>query len=510
MKTFLRTSIVLNNSSHDIQVHAHEPVATTVYEVLRDLKEDFVEKGRDTSWLEDPNASWTLERHGRRQLDPEKTLHDQGIYDGTRLYLVKNASQETYPFLDDDLTEAVAKGAERVPEWRYDMDGVQFAQQGLAVLGVVLSAAAVIGLGWAVRLPDYAHFATAGAFVIMALIAAALAAPLSTVKDRSLATSLAVAGYSTMAAGAFVAIPQEPGIWHMPVVASAVFVYGIVFRVFSKDLIEVHATVISAIIPVLITGVIALSVELFAPSYMYPTTVWSALIMFIALLMVVYSSQMSMPLGKIQLPTVHTNGEGIYGDDENLHEVNRRATGTEGEDGDAIRRRSSGREATESVINRDKQLISAHRYMIGLLTGSCGALIVSAAFLGYGVADMHKHYWITCAFALMTAVCLFDRGRTYRPADARRIIYISAPALVASYVIGLTLSDPQGNKWQIIATLGAVTVFTVIGSLWSLAQKTIRNPLTLHRLKMLDAATYFTLLPLLGALLDVWTLIRNR
>lgn len=493
---FLRTTIVLNNSSHDLQLPTGEVVSRTVFEVLRAIKEDWIVKGRDTTWIDDPNVSWTLERYGRRQLDPDLRLSEQeGVHDGVRLYLVKNASNETYPFLDDDLTEAVAKGAERVPEWRYDINGITFAQRSLAALGVFLSLAAAVGLGWAADIPDYAHFSAAGALGALALVSAALSASASRDKSLSLSNVLAVGGYSFAAAAAFVAIPQEPGLWHILTVTSVVFVYGVVFRVFSANLVEVHAAVLSAATPMLIVGLLALGLEMFVPSLAYTTAVWAAITIFIALLTLVYSSQVSMALGKIQIPIVHTRGEGVFGDDESLHNANKR---------------HSGREATESVINRHKQITSAHRHMIGILLGTCGAMIGSAAFLGLGVAELGKHHWMTFGYATLSALCLFDRGRAYRPADARLIIYVSAGLFMASYVIGLALSSAEGNRWQILAALGAVTVFAVVGILRSLGQKKVRSPITKRWLELLDAGSYFLLLPLLGAIVDIWPLIRNR
>lgn len=512
MKTFLRTSIVLNDSSHDIQIHAHEPVSTTVYEVLRCLKEDFIEKGRDTAWLEDPDVSWTLERYGRRQLDMDKTLAEQGLYDGTRLYLVKNASNETYPLLDDDLTEAVARGSERVPEWRYDLNGITLANHSLAALGIGLSTAAVLGLGWAARLPDIAHYGAAAALLLAAIVATALAVPLSKTKDLSLPNSLAVAGYAMVAAAAFTAIPRPPGLWHIPVVASAVIIYGIIFKVLAPNLIEVHAAALSAFVPVLVIGVITLCLEMFAPSYVYGMSPTAGQVMFLALLILVYAPTLSMSLGKIPTPEVKTAGQGVHGDDsDNLHRVSRGA----GDDPNRpalhdVNVASSGREATERIINRDQQVADAHRYLVGLLIGSCSAIAVSAAFLGYGVSALGKHYWLVFAFAMVTAVCMFNHGRTYRPADARRTIYVASGATVVSYLGGLVVSDPSGNVYQIVAGAALVTVYVLVGCLWSLAQKTIKSPLTQRKLELLDAGFFLLPLPLLAFIMDAWTLIRNR
>lgn len=72
-----------------------------VFELVRDLHRTLVERGieDDANWLYDPDAVWSLELFGRRQLDGEKSLAEQDVLDGSRLWLNKNAKNETYRHL---------------------------------------------------------------------------------------------------------------------------------------------------------------------------------------------------------------------------------------------------------------------------------------------------------------------------------------------------------------------------------------------------------------------------
>src|SRR5699024_1177312 len=102
-------------------------VEDVTYELIRHLNYEMSSKGLNTDWLTDANAVWTLERFGRRQLDDDQTLSEQGVMDGERLWLTKNAKNEKYPALIDDIAESVAKFQSALPEWKYSVTAPKFA-----------------------------------------------------------------------------------------------------------------------------------------------------------------------------------------------------------------------------------------------------------------------------------------------------------------------------------------------------------------------------------------------
>lgn len=234
--TYLRTSIVLPENTIDVQLPADSPVEDVVYELIRFLNSELNAQGRSGEWLTDADAVWTLERFGRRQLDGENSLTEQGVLDGERLWLSKNAKNETYPALVDDIAESVSKYQDRFPDWKYDVDGIKMSAWALGVLGSVLSLGSAAFISWAMEPDTYLRWPVIGCLVALTLLVSGLCIPLlRNNPSDSVGMSLLVIGYAATASAAFIAIPRPPGLWHIVTTGALVLFYAALMTPLTKS-----------------------------------------------------------------------------------------------------------------------------------------------------------------------------------------------------------------------------------------------------------------------------------
>lgn len=484
---FLRTSIVLSGADVviDVQLPAESRVEDVIFDLVRYLHDELSAQGRPTAWLLDSDAVWTLERFGRRQLDNELSLAEQNLLDGDRIFLTKNARNETYPALIDDIAESVAKYQETFPEWKYDVDAVRFSAISLAVVSIALMLGAGFMVSWALEPDTSLRWPVVGGVAVLALLATVLAIPLVRGGERLLGTSLLSVGYAGIGIAAFSAIPRTPGLWHLAVTSAVLLLFAAVVAPLAPGPVRLHSGVMAGALPVVL-----ISVANFF--YLSPPYIIGAQVAMVAFIIILMSSRIAMMAAKVETPYVPAAGEALTRDETSLGSVNRS---------------SSSREVIESVINQKEQNYAAHQYLVGILSGTLSVIIGSAALSGFYVEDRR---WYVFGFYVAVAMCLMYRARNDINRDVHSILLGAGLATAAAYGLGMVLSDPYGNIWQITAVAGAIAAATLVGSLWALSQRLIKAPTVRRWFELIEFAMYAAPAVWLGLLMDVYMIARNR
>ena len=92
--TEVRVQIAVPGHVIDVPMSHHMLIGDCLAELIPFIRRELDLRGKDASWLDDTKAHWVLRRPFRSaHLDEAKTLHDEGILDGSRLLLVKKTSK---------------------------------------------------------------------------------------------------------------------------------------------------------------------------------------------------------------------------------------------------------------------------------------------------------------------------------------------------------------------------------------------------------------------------------
>lgn len=484
---YLRTSIVLSGADAviDVQLPAESPVDDVVYDLIRYLHDELTSQGRATEWLLEDDAVWTLERFGRRQLDGALSLSEQHVHDGERIYLTKDAGNETYPALIDDIAESVAKHQEFFPEWKYDVDAIRFSAYTLRVIGMLVVLGAGYLVSWGLETDNPYRWPVVGAIAAVTILCAALSVPLIRGGDKLLGTSLLCVSYTGIAVAVFSAIPRHPGLWHIAAASAALLVFSAIMIPLTPGPTRLHSGVVAGSLPVAIISV----VNYFYTSDPYIIGAQIAMLAFIIILM---SSRVAMSAAKVETPYVPAAGEALNKDETTLGSVNRK---------------SSSREVIESVINQKEQSQAAHEYLFGILSGSAVTIVSSALVSGAFVDGRH---WLLFGFYISVAMCIMYRARNDINRDVHTLLLVASLSTAVAYTAGIAVSHPYANIWQIAAATGAIIAASLVGSLWALSQKIIKAPTVRRYFELFEFLMYAAPALWLGFLMDVYMKARNR
>lgn len=494
--TYLRTSIVLRDQCIDVQLPADSPVEDVVYELIRYLKVLLTERSIDISWLDDADAVWTLEKFGRRQLDGEQTLAEQGVLDGERLWLTKDAKNETYPVLIDDSAEAVSTFAEEFPEWKYDVDAPRLSAYVLGAVGVILAITAALFTGWELKDDSPYRWPILAVTAGVGILSSVLSVLVIKGGNKLLGTALLSIGYAGVGAAAFCVIPRPPGLWHVAVTSAVVLVYAAMILPLTKGITRLHSAVISASAVIVVISIINFFFD-FSP------TVIAVEMATLAYLILLSSSKPAMMAGKVETPYVQAAGEDLTRDEESIGSVSRS---------------SASSEVIESVVNQEEQNYAAHQYLIGITLGTLVTIIGGLVFGAFFVSDKTitlfvvtlSEQWLLFLFAASMSLSLLTRAMYYIYKDVTTILLWGAVASAVLYLGALVVGNAYANFEQIGVGAGLLVLFTVIGSLWALGRREIKSPTVRRWVELAILGVYATPVFWLGWMLDVYMKVRNR
>ncbi|OBJ91076.1 type VII secretion integral membrane protein EccD [Mycobacterium asiaticum] len=383
-----------------------------------------------------PRGRWTLCRADGGALKALVSLAEQGVVDGTRLWLRFAADAEARINVVEHVTSAVA--GELVTRW----PGVtpQWAARvgaGIVAAGV-LTATALLGrwryghLSW---VPALYCAVLAAALIIAALIIAARVRGDATA--RAVADTLLLCGAVPAALGAAAAVPGPVAAPHAALGLATVVGAAVLMVRFTRR----HIAVGTAVISLGAAGAVAALVRM---TLLTSAPILLSVLLLAAVLGMHLAPSMARLAGGIRLPVFPSaSGRWIF---ETRPDLPSERVVASGElvtlDGPASLR--------EVGVCTDR----ARSYLTGLLTATAALIVVCCVGLGDPRADQRA---LTLVLVGLVAMAVLLRGRSFTDRWQSTILALTAVAVVIGvagrYVVGL---------WTLPALLAGLSVIVAV------------------------------------------------
>lgn len=484
--TFTAVNVHVHGTDFQCKLHAHTPVMSLIQQV-REQFNDMSESEALNDYLQAERVQWALE-HGpvRRRLDPETTLDEAGIAPGADLYLTHRTRTESYPVLRDDVAEGAAEVSKRVFTV---LDGGDTRRLGVMALPAAVTAVAAIGIADVFSVNVTARWPVVGVLVALTLMCASVAAVLSQVREdyADLAGSLCVCSYLAAAAAAIVAVPREPGVWHLTTAGAAVAtLVAILWPLTKQRPAALH-------VGVGVTAFCGVFVGVTHTALAVSSQAVTAQLIFVATAVLVCGTQIARQVGKVRVNYIPTTGEPLLNRSElTVAQVSRRST--------------SG-VAMEAMLNQETRVITTLQSLIGMVAAAGAVLVVSAAAGGYFTHDYEWHMFALVSAAAIAAVAV-GRGLVIRAASVP--LMVAGPLAAAAYLTGRCLSPHPADVTVLVAGAAPLLIFVLISSIWAVRSQALHSPLGKRRLEIVATAAVVTMFPLLVLIMEGWSRVRNR
>ena len=362
---------------------------------------------------------WALCRIDGTTLKPGRSLAEQKVMDGTRLWLRFVADTEARIDVVEHVTTAVA--AELTKRWP-GLTPAWAARVGaaMAVTGVLI-AAAFMG-GWRYWHPGWLASGCALGLAAAVLVAGVVVlARSSDVPGREVGDALLLTGCAVAAVGAAAAIPGAVGASHAALGLAAVVIAALLVVRFTGRYIALGTAVV-------VTGVAGLAVGLARMWLVTSAVPLLACLLLAAALGMHMAPMLARWACGIRLPVFPSaSGRWIF---ESRPDLPRTVVVASGE--------PATLDGPESV--RDVAVFAdrAHSYLSGLLVGTTALVVVA----GVGLCDpLAPRRWLPLLLAGVVAVAVLLRGRSFTDRWQATILAGAAVALVigvaARYVVEL-------------------------------------------------------------------------
>lgn len=475
----------------DVPMPAQVPIGDNIAELIPFLRRELDHQGKDSSWLDDPEAFWTLrEPFHTQELDPEKSLQQSKIYDGTRLLLVKRTPGEKFPPLVDDLAEAIAYWLKQsFPAWGYRVS----QQVSLAVLAGVSLLLTLLTLRYtAVAQPPMLTRAimVGAAATIMLMLTILVVIVVRTHKERYtvIVRPLLVIIYTLTATAAMIAIPRPMSFYQVVITSAALLTLSIFLVVVTAANTRIHYAVATASLVVILVG----SLNTFYPS---PAPILAAQLVIIGCAVMIQANRVAIPLGKISLPFVPATGESFVTGLDRPGDLDAGDLPGEGE-------------LNEGIFNQKQQVLACNDATIGLLVGALTVMSAASFAIGYTLTNKH---WLLFALVTVIAVTTIYRGKSYDGARLQGIVLVGATTFYAAFGAGLMLSPHYSdNLAQAIAALTALAAASVFATIWSVQERRLVSPITTRILEIIERLLYLAPWPLLIIAMDLFQKAQSR
>jgi len=489
--TEARVQIAVPGHVIDVPMSNHMLIGDCLAELIPFIRNELDRRGKDTSWLEDTQAHWVLRRPFRSgHLDDSKTLHDEGVLDGSRLLLVKKTPGEKYPPLIDDLAEAISYWLKLFyPAW----DSHISQRISLVVLPAVVGVISLLATYWAIvadpALPQ--RIILCAVLAVPAAITAALAIVIVRAKKtlyQSLVVPLMVITYLLAGTAALLITPRPLGIDQLVVAGAALFTLAIMTVTLTHANLRLHYAVATGAFTV--TAIAGLNM-----AYHSPTAVMSCQLIALAFAVILLANTVARILARISLPYVPTIGEDFGAASDRVGDL------------DAGRLPIDGA-ANESVFNQEHQIRTAYDCTVGILIGALVPAITAAWFMGH---TLDNHYWLLFAFALIIAINLVFRAKSYEDALTQGVLLVGATLFMVAFAAGLIISSLYvDNLTRAILILAALMVATIIATIYAVQERRIISPVVNKMLQNFERLTYASVFPMVAFAMDAFTKARNR
>ncbi|MBN7456683.1 type VII secretion integral membrane protein EccD [Mycobacteroides abscessus] len=480
-----RIQIALQDSRVDVPFPLNVPIGEVLPELIPWLIAESKEQGKDTEWLTDRSAHWNLKKQfTTNHLDQEKSLHEQEVFDGNLLLLVKSDPGEKFIALFDDL-------AATVKHWfkeHFDPWDAGYAQLiALTTLPATTIFLCLAALLWTTQthaglLPRVVLIATLAS---LGTVTAAVATVLARAKDSEFSNAvipLLVMTYALYATATLHVIDPPLGIYHM-VFLGLLFPISIGLSMITGTGQKLHSAIATASLALGIVGVFN--------AFIYhgsPTAAIAAQLICVCIAVVLLTLRVSQSLARIAVPAVPSEGENFGS--ERAGDL----------DAGNLPMDQSG-EAIESQFNQEKQMLAAHDRMVGLISAAmavlCGAVFVAGR-------NLTNHHWLIMTMVLITVFVLSLRGKSHDDALIQSVFLVGSWLSMLLFATGMLLTGDPANAQHAGALLAALFAVVLVSALYALQQRRIASLTVLKMIELIERFLWVPLLPLLMLIMDGW------
>ncbi|MGY0503300.1 type VII secretion integral membrane protein EccD [Nocardia sp. FBN12] len=463
-----RVTILAKHTQVDMAIPVDVPVALVIPSVVDMVAQHSRSNDFDNDGERYEPAEWVLARIGHPPFSNSLSLGEQGVRDGELLMLESASHAAPTPLFDDIMYNVAVADAEHYRSW---------TPKTARITGSVLAAITMlVGCFGLLAAPDALPFWVSGSLALFVSILCVVAGTVLSRMYRDTSAALVLGGCAlpTAFTAGMLLVPDHYGPAHLLLgFALLGSIAVLAWRVTGIGLALFIGTA-----TVSVFGVPAALVGLLTDQ---PVKAIGAVVAALGLAGLSLSPRVSMLLAKLPLPPVPSPGTPIdpTEDDPDDH----RALPTL----DALRARSE----------------RARNYLAGLVSATT-LVTVAGALLATG-AGAEDPYWPGIALALVCAVVLMFRSRTYAGAEQAIVLIAGGSAIVLIMLVGVALEMRQP-----LVVFGAALVMLISALVMGLIlPKQSATPPMRRAVELLEYAFVAAVLPLVFWVADLYSLVRG-
>ncbi|MCA2210264.1 MULTISPECIES: type VII secretion integral membrane protein EccD [Nocardia] len=463
-----RVTILAKHTQVDMAIPVDVPVALVIPSVVDMVAAHSRSNDFDNDGERYEPAEWVLARIGHPPFSNSLSLGEHGVRDGELLMLESASHTAPTPLFDDIMYNVAIADAEHYRSW---------TPKTARITGSVLAALTMlVGCFGLLAAPDGVPFWVSGSLALFVAVLCVIAGTVLSrmYGDTSAALVLGGCALPTAFTGGMMLVPDHYG-WANLLLGAALFgaTAVLAWRVTGVGLaLFIGAAAISVfVVPAALVGLLTDQ----------PVKAIGAVVAALALAGLSLSPRVSMLLAKLPLPPVPSPGTPIdpTEDDPDDH----RALPTL----DNLRARSE----------------RARNYLAGLVSATTLVTVVGALLATNPSAD--DPYWPGIALALVCAVVLMFRSRTYAGAEQAVVLIAGGAAIVLLMLIGVAVGMEQP-----LVVFGAALVILVAALVIGLiVPNQSATPPMRRAAELIEYGFVAAVLPLVFWVADLYSLVRG-
>ncbi|MGM7644117.1 type VII secretion integral membrane protein EccD [Nocardia sp. JW2] len=463
-----RVTILAKHTQVDMAIPVDVPVALVIPSVVDMVAAHSRSNDFDNDGERYEPAEWVLARIGHPPFSNSLSLGEHGVRDGELLMLESASHTAPTPLFDDIMYNVAIADAEHYRSW---------TPKTARITGSVLAALTMlVGCFGLLAAPDGVPFWVSGSLALFVAVLCVIAGTVLSrmYGDTSAALVLGGCALPTAFTGGMMLVPDHYG-WANLLLGAALFgaTAVLAWRVTGVGLaLFIGAAAISLfVVPAALVGLLTDQ----------PVKAIGAVVAALALAGLSLSPRVSMLLAKLPLPPVPSPGTPIdpTEDDPDDH----RALPTL----DNLRARSE----------------RARNYLAGLVSATTLVTVVGALLATNPSAD--DPYWPGIALALVCAVVLMFRSRTYAGAEQAVVLIAGGSAIVLLMLIGVAVGMEQP-----LVVFGAALVILVAALVIGLiVPNQSATPPMRRAAELIEYGFVAAVLPLVFWVADLYSLVRG-
>ncbi len=466
-----RVTILAKHTQVDMAIPVDVPVALVIPSVVDMVAQHSKTNDFDTSGEKFQPAEWVLARIGQPPFSNSLSLGEQGVRDGELLMLESADHVAPTPLFDDIMYNVAIADGDNFRSWSPRM--ARISGSAIAVLTMIVGCVGLLAAPNA--MPGWISGAVAAFLTILLVVA-------GTVLSRmygDVATAIVVGGCSLPAAFAagmlLVPLQHHHYGWANILLGSVLFgaTAVLAWRVSGVGLaLFIGATTVS------LFAVVAALVGLLTSQ---PTRAIGAGAAVLALGALSLAPRVSMLLAKLPLPPVPSPGTPID------------PTEDDPDDHRALPTMEVLREKSERA-----------RMYLGGMVGATTLVTVVGALAGCN-PGAHSPFWPGIALALVAAVVLLFRSRTYASAELAVVLIGGGAAILLAVMLGAAFTQSQP-----LAVFGAAMILLIGALICGLVipNQTATPPMR-RAVELLEYGFVAAILPLAFWVADLYSIIRS-